>query len=111
MSRQDLRFTATDEKRTVAALVQRPPDARALIVLAHGAGAGMRHHHMESIADALANMNIATLRFNFPFMEAGGKRTGIYLGTGSAFAENGTEQADPQRSGSRTGATSGAARR
>ncbi len=75
MARQDLRFTATNEKGSVAALIQRPPDARALVVLAHGAGAGMRHHHMKSIADALAEVNIATLRFNFPFMEAGGKRT------------------------------------
>ena len=75
MTTADLQFTATSEKGSVAAVVQRPPDARALIVLAHGAGAGIRHHHMESIADALANVNIATLRFNFPFMEAGGKRT------------------------------------
>jgi len=45
-----------------------------LLVLAHGAGAGMRHTSMASIADALERRHIATLRFNFPFMEAGNKR-------------------------------------
>ena len=41
----------------------------ALIVLAHGAGAGMHHQHMQSLANALAEVQLETLRFNFPFME------------------------------------------
>jgi predicted alpha/beta-hydrolase family hydrolase len=53
---------------------QCPNDAVAALVLAHGAGAGMRHRHMQALADALAMHGIATLRFDFPFIEAGRKR-------------------------------------
>jgi predicted alpha/beta-hydrolase family hydrolase len=55
-------------------LLVRPPDARALLVLAHGAGAGMRHPFLQSIAEALAAERVATLRYQFPYMEAGGRR-------------------------------------
>lgn len=55
-------------------LVLRPPDARALLVLAHGAGAGMRHPFMQATAEALAAESIATLRYQFPYMDAGGRR-------------------------------------
>jgi uncharacterized protein len=55
-------------------LWQCPPDAIAAIVLAHGAGAGMSHQSMRFIADAFERRGIATLRFNFPFMEAGKSR-------------------------------------
>jgi len=48
---------------------------RALYVLAHGAGAGMRHPFMEAIAQRLAGVGIATLRYQFPYMEKGGHRT------------------------------------
>lgn len=58
----------------VSALLRRPDDAAALLVLAHGAGAGMRHVFMETLADALAERGVATLRYQFPYMEAGGKR-------------------------------------
>jgi predicted alpha/beta-hydrolase family hydrolase len=53
-----------------------PRNAVALLVLAHGAGAGMRHTFMEAISAELAGRGIATLRFNFPYMEAqvGGRR-------------------------------------
>lgn len=53
---------------------QCPDDAVAALVLAHGAGAGMRHRNMQAIADAFALHGIATLRFDFPFIEAGRKR-------------------------------------
>ena len=56
-------------------LWQCPPDAIAAVVLAHGAGAGMSHQNMQAIADAFEHRGIATLRFNFPFMEAGKSRT------------------------------------
>ena len=58
----------------VSGLLVRPPDAWATYVLAHGAGAGMRHRFMESIAQALGVRGIATLRYQFPYVEAGSRR-------------------------------------
>lgn len=58
----------------VSALLERPPDAWLIYVLAHGAGAGMRHKFLESMAAALAERGVATLRYQFPYMEAGIKR-------------------------------------
>ena len=55
-------------------LVQRPLGARAIYVLAHGAGAGMRHPFMQRMADALAEQAIATVRWEFPYMIAGKRR-------------------------------------
>jgi uncharacterized protein len=59
---------------TVSALLMRPRDAWAMYVLAHGAGAGMRHAFMETIADGLAASGVATLRFQFPYTETGKHR-------------------------------------
>lgn len=59
---------------TVSGLLRRSDASRALLVLAHGAGAGMRHPFMESISDRLADRGVATLRYQFPYMEAGGTR-------------------------------------
>jgi predicted alpha/beta-hydrolase family hydrolase len=53
---------------------QCPADAVAALVLGHGAGAGLVHRSMQSIADAFERAGIATLRFDFPFIEAGRKR-------------------------------------
>lgn len=53
---------------------QCPEHASATLVLAHGAGAGMTHGSMQAIADAFARRGIATLRFNFPFIDAGKSR-------------------------------------
>ncbi|MET4802160.1 alpha/beta family hydrolase [Bradyrhizobium sp. LB11.1] len=53
----------------VSAILMQPENARACYVLAHGAGAGMRHASMDKIADGLADRGIATFRFNFPYME------------------------------------------
>lgn len=58
----------------VSALLLRPADARWLLVLAHGAGAGMRHPFMETLSAALAGVRIATLRYQFPYMERGQRR-------------------------------------
>lgn len=55
----------------VSALLLEPPDSTALLVLGHGAGAGMRHRFMEEIAAVLAARHIATFRYQFPYMEAG----------------------------------------
>jgi len=58
----------------VSALLQRPPEARLLYVLAHGAGAGMRHPFLASMASALAERGIATFRYQFPYVEAQTRR-------------------------------------
>jgi predicted alpha/beta-hydrolase family hydrolase len=68
----DIEVGATIGK--VSGILLRPPDAWAMYVLAHGAGAGMRHRFMESIAQALAERGIATLRYQFPYVEAGTRR-------------------------------------
>ena len=59
---------------SVSALLIRPPDAKALYVFAHGAGAGMTQKSMVSNAEGLAARGIATLRYQFPYMERGSKR-------------------------------------
>ena len=63
-----------DGERRVSALLMLPDGARALIVLAHGAGAGMAHPFLETMARALAGRGIGTLRYQFPYMEAGSRR-------------------------------------
>ena len=62
-----------DGERTVSGLLQVPVDARACLVLAHGAGAGMGHPFMVSVAQGLAERGIGTLRYQFPYMERGSK--------------------------------------
>jgi predicted alpha/beta-hydrolase family hydrolase len=69
----EVAITVNDTQR-VSGLLQAPPDARACYVLAHGAGAGMRHPFMTDIANGLAERGIATLRYQFPYMEQGSKR-------------------------------------
>jgi predicted alpha/beta-hydrolase family hydrolase len=59
---------------TVSALLQAPPGACACYVMAHGAGAGMTHPFMAASAAGLAKRGIATLRYQFPFVESGSKR-------------------------------------
>lgn len=58
----------------VSGLLLTPVDARACYVFAHGAGAGMTHTFMAAVSDELAERRIATLRYQFPHMEMGGKR-------------------------------------
>ena len=71
-SSQPVAITVDDER--VSGLLQAPPDARACYVFAHGAGAGMAHPFMAAAAKGLAERRIATLRFQFPYMERGSKR-------------------------------------
>jgi len=66
---EQLRF-AVEGGGEVSALLLRPAKARRLLVLAHGAGAGMSHPFMEKLADELAAVGVATLRYQFPYMEA-----------------------------------------
>src|SRR5712691_5384302 len=59
---------------SVSALLDRPPQARACFVFAHGAGAGMSHPFMEAVATGLGERGVATLRYQFPYMEKGTRR-------------------------------------
>ena len=63
-----------DDAHNVSGLLLEPAQARACYVLAHGAGAGMAHPFMERVAAELGERGIATLRYQFPYMEQGGKR-------------------------------------
>ena len=65
---------AVDDAQCVSGLLEAPPSARACYVVAHGAGAGMTHPFMASVASDLAQRGIATLRYQFPYMERGSKR-------------------------------------
>jgi uncharacterized protein len=65
---------AVDKAVRVSALLRVPAGARACYVLAHGAGAGMTHPFMAAVAEELGERGIATLRFQFPYMEQGSKR-------------------------------------
>ena len=66
------RFEATPEKGLVSSLLLRPEGARWLLVLGHGASTNMRHRTLQTIAESLADVDIATFRYNFPYMERGG---------------------------------------
>ena len=70
----EVRFAAGERAGEVSGLLLRPDGARLLYVVAHGAGAGMRHPFLESIAQRLAERSIATLRYQFPYMEQGARR-------------------------------------
>ena len=61
---------AIDSALRVSGLFQRPAKAKSLLVLAHGAGAGMTHPFLQNLADELAAENVATLRYQFPYMES-----------------------------------------
>lgn len=69
---EQLRFPVGADAGEVSALLLRPADARWLLVLGHGAGAGMRHPFLEAIAAGLAERGVGTLRYRFPYMERGG---------------------------------------
>jgi len=63
-----------DATQAVSGLLLVPPSAHACFVFGHGAGAGMNHEFMEAVAIGLAQRGVATLRYQFPFMEHGSKR-------------------------------------
>jgi uncharacterized protein len=68
-----LRFSTTDTT-SVSAILRIPELPEACLVLAHGAGAGMNHPFIADLATALSERGVATLRYQFPFMEEGSKR-------------------------------------
>jgi uncharacterized protein len=63
-----------DETQRVSGLLSAPPGARACYVLAHGAGAGMAHPFMAQVSAGLAERGVASLRYQFPYMERRAKR-------------------------------------
>jgi uncharacterized protein len=65
---------AVDPSQSVSGLLLRPPRAISCYVFAHGAGAGMAHAFMASVAAGLYDRGIATLRYQFPYMEKGSRR-------------------------------------
>jgi len=73
MRLEERRFRAAASAGDVTALLLRPPRATALYVFGHGAGAPMRHAFMEAAARGLAERGVATLRYQFPYTEAGRK--------------------------------------
>jgi len=66
--------TKVSEKQEVSALLTVPPGAKACYIMAHGAGAGMTHPFMAAVSDGLAERHVATLRYQFPYVENGLKR-------------------------------------
>jgi predicted alpha/beta-hydrolase family hydrolase len=73
LTKKSLRIKISKTIGDVSALFYTPPKAKFVMVFAHGAGAGMKNKFMESVSIALAEEGIATLRFNFPYMEKGKK--------------------------------------
>jgi uncharacterized protein len=65
---------SVDESLSVAGLLLWPAQAKACYVFAHGAGAGMTHPFMINVAEGLFDRGIATLRYQFPYMEKGARR-------------------------------------
>ena len=81
----------------VSALLVKPRNATVLYVLAHGAGAGMRHAFLEALAQRLAAHGVATLRYQFPYVERGSRRIDpepILLATVRAAVAAGYQEAD-----------------
>src|SRR4029434_2157696 len=71
---KEIHFVVSEKAGVVSGLMIRPHDARACLILAHGAGAGMRHKFMDAVAKKLAELGVATLRYQFPYMEKRVKR-------------------------------------
>lgn len=70
----EIKFLATPEKGEVSALLMRPAGATHLLVLGHGASSNIRSPMLQTISERLAEQNIATFRYNFPYSEKGGGR-------------------------------------
>jgi predicted alpha/beta-hydrolase family hydrolase len=65
---------SVSDNTTVSGVLMTPAHNRLCLVLAHGAGAGMNHASMSAIADGLYRRGVATLRYQFPYMQHGGRR-------------------------------------
>ena len=71
---REIRIHVNEKTGDVTGLVERPRAARWLLVLGHGAGAGLRHAFMEGLVERLTQRRVATLRYQFPYMEQGKRR-------------------------------------
>ena len=71
---REVRFQVSSSAGETSATLLLPPAAKALFVLGHGAGAGMRHPFMETVAGLMAARHLATLRYQFAYMERGRRR-------------------------------------
>jgi len=71
---KEIQFGVNEKAGAVSGLLLKPENSQAMLVLAHGAGAGMRHRFMEAVAVTLADCGVATLRYQFPYMEKRIKR-------------------------------------
>jgi len=94
---RELRLRVSEQAGEVTALLQCPNAARWLLFLAHGAGADMRHPFMETVASRLAARQIATLRYQFPYMEQGRRSPSprkALLATVRAAVAAGVEEVD-----------------
>lgn len=74
MKKEKLSIVVSGSIGSISAEVMSVPDMSFLFVFAHGAGAGTNHPFMVNLAEALCQLNIGSLRYNFPYMERGGKR-------------------------------------
>jgi len=93
---KSLRIEIPELEADVSALWQRADDERALLVFAHGAGAGMEHGFMQSVSAGLAKRCVATLRYQFPYTEQGKRapsRQPALLATVRAAVARGAELA------------------
>ena len=68
---KNLKFLASKSSGEVSAVLMKPKDAKYLLVLAHGAGAGMNHPFMENLSYNLVEKNVAVFRYQFPYFEKG----------------------------------------
>jgi hypothetical protein len=71
--RKEFKFEVDKERGKVSAILSQPANAKILLVVAHGAGTDMRHFFLENLCELLAEKSIATMRYNFPYKEKGGK--------------------------------------
>jgi uncharacterized protein len=71
---KEIQFVVSETTGVVSGLLLKPEHAVSLLVFAHGAGAGMRHRFIEDLSQNLAELGIATMRYQFPYMEKRVKR-------------------------------------
>ena len=77
MKTSSFRVPVSESIGEVSAEIVQPEKMKALVVLAHGAGAGMNHAFMTKLSAALEEKGVGTLRYNFPYMENGKKRPDV----------------------------------
>lgn len=73
-NKTSIKINVSEKYGDVSGILMLPDEAKCFLLLAHGAGAGMTHSFMERMAQNLADLHIATLRYNFPYTEKNSKR-------------------------------------